>query len=308
MRRILRELTNVSYGSAKFFGLSKLAFQAYHGRDREPLLVFSMGKVGTSTVAHSLKSIVPKVPVYHIHTLCEDRIKQQEEVYKKHFRQLRTIHGHLLNSLFLHHRICRMRRDGIRWKVVTLVRDPIARNVSAFFQSLKTTYADCGFAERIAAGGDDKLLSDMTRFFVEEVDHNRALSWFDREIKQVFGVDVLAQNFHVDKGFKIYSGDYADILVIRLEDLDRCAANAFRQFLGLDGFTVIKEQLAGQKYYSDVYRQFRAQLTLPTSVLDSVYRSRLAERFYSPQEIKTFRAKWEESSAVSSANHISEDL
>lgn len=306
MRRILRKLTNLSYGSARFFGLSKLAFQAYRYRDREPLLIFSMGKVGTTTVARSLKYIVPEVPVYHIHTLCEDRIKQEEEVYKKHFRQLRTIHNHLLNSLFLHQRICHMKRDGIRWKVVTLVRDPIARNVSAFFQMLKTHYADCGFAERIKAGGDDKLLPDMIRFFLKEWDHSRALSWFDREIKQVLGVDVLAENFPVDEGFKIYNGDYADILVIRLEDHDRCAANAFRQFLGLDGFTVIKGQLASQKYYFDVYRQFRAQLTLPVSVLDTVYGSRFARRFYSPHEIKTFRAKWGQARAVSPADRTPE--
>jgi hypothetical protein len=61
--------------------------------------------------------------------------------------------------------------------------------------------------------------------------------WFDREIKPVLGLDLLADARLRDSGVLCTETDYAEILVVRFEDLRR-SVPLFRDFLGLDAFAL----------------------------------------------------------------------
>jgi hypothetical protein len=62
-------------------------------------------------------------------------------------------------------------------------------------------------------------------------------SWFDREIKPVLGLDLLADARLRDSGTLRAETDYAEILVVRFEDL-RGSLPLFGDFLGLDTFAL----------------------------------------------------------------------
>jgi hypothetical protein len=108
----------------------------------------------------------------------------------------------------------------------------------------------------------------------------------------VLGIDVYATPFPRDKGYAIYHSEKADLLFIRLRDLNHCASQAIGEFLNLDSFELVNANLGEDKAYVDVYRAFKSQITFPESYLDRIYLSSFVKHFYSETERRELRARW----------------
>lgn len=108
----------------------------------------------------------------------------------------------------------------------------------------------------------------------------------------VFGIDVFATEFPHASGFQILSADTVDVLLIRLEDLDRCARDAFDRFLGLDTFDLIPDNVGTEKYYAAGYRRFLEKIVFPDSYLEKLYNSVYARHFYTSDELDAFETQW----------------
>ena len=107
--------------------------------------------------------------------------------------------------------------------------------------------------------------------------------------------------FPVDKGYKLYRDDHADLLLIRLEDLDRCAETAFKEFLDIDGFTLIRTNVASEKIYAPLYKEFKSRIRLSEDYINRMYDSKYARHFYSDEEIRGFCDKWRSRQQVAKA-------
>lgn len=295
-KRIVRWLAYQNYSSAKiYYGLCHYLSSA---RRKEPLLVFQMGKVGSTTVVRSLEAAGLDMAIYHAHVLTPGAMAKVEKAYREHFAQMSLVPHHLWQSQYLSKQIDRGLEEGKRWKVVTLVRDPVVRNVSAFFQNLDVELVNADHQYRIRSTynfevtlgiGDIDRLVDL---FIETLDHDTPIIWFDSQMKAVFGVDVFSSDFPRSRGYKIYEGELADVLVLRLEDLDGCACEAFQEFLGLEDLTLQSTNIGSDKPYQPIYREFLDSAVLPDSYLDRMYTSKYARHFYSQEEIDAFRARW----------------
>lgn len=257
---------------------------------RPVVVVHQMGRVGSTTVTRALRRALPDRHVFHTHYL-------NPETMRRHYAQLGRIyevtgraglHQHFLNARVLRTRLDRGVRG--RWKVVSLVRDPVARTVSAFFHSFTFCFPELNAPARDARDG----VSHLVPLYLGEwkFGHRFALDWFDDEIRDVLGIDVYATPFPHDDGYAIYRGATSDLLVLRLEDLDRCAGRAFREFLGLDALPLVAANRGAEHAYADVSRRFVATAELPAAYLDRMYGSRLARHFYRDAERATFRARW----------------
>jgi len=179
-----------------------------------------------------------------------------------------------------------------RWKVVTLVRDPVARNISAFM-GLLDLQMHYGLQEKLQVRCIESVLAELRQLFLEEYsDHDLPLTFFDSEVKSVFGIDVFSTPFPKSKGYTIYEGENADVLLLRLEDLDGCAREAFQEFLEVEGMKITKSNTAAEKDYATVYPRFLRSLKLPNSYLKKMYNSKYATHFYTKEEIRTLEAKW----------------
>ena len=130
-------------------------------------------------------------------------------------------------------------------------------------------------------------------YFISSLDHSRLFKWFDVELKKYFAIDVLAAGFPRHKGYGIFHGKEADALVIRIEDLNHCAAEAFYEFAGIKNFHLENRQESGKKYYATVYKDFLNQAEFPEQFLNDIYGSRYAKTFYTRAEIEAFHKKWE---------------
>lgn len=288
-KRVIKRLSQKNYYTAGLY--SNFSLHLANRRSPAPLIVYQMGKVGSTTILRSLKALNLEMPVYQVHVLTPEGIARLEQKYKQNFSQRGRIATHLAASRFLRKQIDKG-STGKRWQVVTLVREPIARNISSFFQVLDLELSAYDY-QIITSMDIDEAARELRRLFFEKLErHESPLRWFDLEMKRVFNLDVYASDFPKSKGYKIYHGEHADVLLLRLEDLNRCASQAFKEFLNIDNFTLIKANIATDKDYHATYRRLLQTISLPDSYLDKMYSSKYVKHFYSDEEIKSFRAKW----------------
>jgi hypothetical protein len=276
---------------------------------KEPLLVYQMGKVGSSTLVASLYAnpqVIARHSIYPVHRLTASGLDFVERVSAEARARLRGTANpqrrfhpqHARTGRWLQERLTDPRNKR-KWLVITLVREPIARNVSSFFQNLEFRLS-YDYRSRLQSGGKDAVAADVRKLFddnyltdeaIERVDAN-PLTWFDNELKSVFGVDVYASEFPTRKGYRIYDTDRARVLLLRLEDLNRTHAVALKEFLQIDDFRLVNANTADEKAYAELYESFRRDLVLPAEYVDRLCASRHTRHFYTEAEIQSVRGKW----------------
>lgn len=254
---------------------------------RQPLLVYQMGKVASTSVARSLEA-AGYDPVFQIHTLTEDGIGTIRARYRRHWAA--DIGGwHLW---YAQHARRLVARRSTQWTVVTMFREPVARNVSAFFQSAELRHrADL---DRLLARVDEPdlpatLTEDFLRLYE---DHDLGVRWFDDELRAVFGVDVYARPFPHDVGWQVLESPRARVLLIRFEDMRRVFPEAIDALLGCGPLELRSENVSEGKRHGSVYRRMVDEGRLPDDYLDRMYSSRYARHFYTDEERAAFRARW----------------
>lgn len=271
-----------------------------------PVIVYSVGKVGSSSVAATLEVALKGRNVAHVHWLRAEQLRADEAYYKRRARDYwgkRQMSRFMPRYVWLGQQLghaVKSATPGTVWDVVTLVRDPVARNVSSFFQDLELMF-DFWPAQELKARPVDEIAARLVEMFLDSYVADGSLleiggdplTWFDAELKPVFGVDVFAKPFPVSRGYDTYSSANARVLLLRLEDLDRVASTAFAEFLGATAEKVVQSNDAAGKVYSAVYSRFKKLLELPSEYLDRMYCSSYSKHFYSEQELARFRSRWE---------------
>lgn len=285
--------------------LGRLVASAPH----DPVLVYQMGSVGSQTVSHSLAAFYggrrgTDAPVFHMHYLTAARVAEFE---RRHRAALGTPDEHALrrawDAAFLRDALAQdaiaKECGGRRWKIVTLVRDPMARNVTDFFKRLRLAAGAAPGTWRAAAPayGIDLAVDEATpgalrRAFLERYDHAAALSWFDRELQTVLGIDVYAHPYPPDEGGRPIRGDRCDLLILRAEDLDARGGRLLAGFLGTGEPPLANTNRAQDRPQAPLWSSFRRALGAPAGLLDTLYGAKLARHFYRPDEIAQFRASW----------------
>jgi len=264
--------------------LHRLAKRWRYRHVRGPVIVYQMGRVGSVSVYRPLRARGLPHPVYHVHNLVG-----LDELERK-IRAARARPALSLEQIARDREIARLIRSHPerRWNVVSLVREPVARHVSAFFQELDEYYP--GIRAEYEAGRCD-LDALRAGFWARHARHQLD-AWFDEQLKPVFGIDVFAAPFPTERGYLVARRGRTTLLLIRLEDLERCVRRAFRDAFAIPDMRVGRDNGADERWYRDLYRRFLAELVVPGSYLDEVYRSRFARHFYTPEELARFRTRW----------------
>lgn len=240
-----------------------------------PILVYQMSKVGSTSVCAALKGAGFR-PL-HVHYLGP----MWEQVWEKYRNSPVTPPLHLS--------VERLLRPYLRWtshrlKVVTLFRDPIDRHISSAFQ----TYDRDGFEVNEAGSTIDRLRDDI----LAGLGLDYCSEWFDRELRSVFKVDVLAAEFDKESGYSIVRGPRADILTLKLETLDR----NWSTLAGFVGRPIEPNRMnvrSGQRE-AEIYREVRRRLRLPRRSVEKYYDHQWMRHFYTGQEIAALCQRWSE--------------
>ncbi|MBW2020574.1 MAG: hypothetical protein JRI58_11090 [Deltaproteobacteria bacterium] len=255
-----------------------------------PILVYQMGKVGSITVYRSLKAAKIRNPIIHCHFLSRENIRNVEQYFLSLPSQ--EVPDHIEKCKRVSHYIHRNMKKH-RWKVVTLVRDPVAREISDLFQNLKVVVPDLRVSKTTAniELATNTLLNTLKNF---DESKDYACTWFDLELKDVFKIDVYDHPFDKQKGYQIYQGTNADTLLIRLEDLSKCLKAAMADFLNIPDVALIRSNVGANKAYKQLYAKVESSIRIPRDSLDKIYSSKYARTFYSEEEICRFKRRWSE--------------
>lgn len=267
---------------------------------KPPVIIYQMGKVGSSTIAQSIKAYNVNMPVYHVHYLSKSRVNQLEKERQKYFK---TTKENLLRRSWKYQHLRKELHDkptGKKWKIISLTREPIARNISAFFENLEfksTGENQCYLVKsdyyRInAIRVNLATIDNLIALFFDRFYHDSPLTFFDRELKKVFEIDVYASPFPKSKGYKIYEGEKADVLILKLENLNQCSHPAFREFFNIEKIDLIGSNIGSEKDYAPLYSKFKDDIRFPESYINKMYQSKYMQHFYSDFEIEELRAKW----------------
>lgn len=254
---------------------------------RVPVLVYQMGKVGSASVTRALEAAAQ--PALHVHALAADEIARVGALHRSASGRFGV--GY---TWYVGRAVGERLRSGSAatpLRVITLVRDPIAREVSAVFQSPALHAPGLVDARgrfdvaRVLAFLETSLQSaDACRYVFE---------WFGREIQPVLGIDVLAAPFDRERGYAILESARARLLVLRTEDLDRNLAPALRELIGLElPPAPPRANLRSEGEGGDAYRQVLERLRLPRSVAERIYAHPFVRHFYTDAMVAGFLSRW----------------
>lgn len=250
------------------------------------ILVHQMGKVGSRTVYRTLMGLGLPNPIYHVHWLSSTGIQAEKERYRQAGAKTDR---HLRESRSLRRQLDHQRER--EWWIITLVRDPIARQISELFEQLWLYYPAL-----MAAGGDvrvDQTLTALEASFTKyDETTDKCHTWFESELKGVFGIDIFDHPFDHEAGHSMVDRGQVRLLVLRLEDLDR-NADLIGRFVGHPGpVTLINANVAENKRYAEAYKTVTANFRLPASLCQTIYGSAYARHFYGPAMRAAFVRRW----------------
>lgn len=290
VRRVVQRLCYRRYATAKVYYELELRLTSRR-RSGRPILVYQMGKVGSRTIVKSLRGAGLDSPIFHVHFLAEENLREWEERHRARWTRSGGAQ-HLWRSRY----VLRL-MDGPapgQWDVITLVRDPVAQSVSRFFQLAAYPFGRAQLGLPDENGSDPETVgADLAeRYSRWSEGHDFPAAWLDEELKSVLGLDLYALPFDRARGYAIYENERARLLVLKLETLRACAAAAFRDFLALDGFALVEGNVTETKSDASLYRHFTRSLELSPDFLDKMYGTRFARHFYSEQELGAFRRRW----------------
>jgi hypothetical protein len=214
------------------------------------ILVYQMGKVGSCSIYNLLKQ-TQKQEVYHIHHLFTNL----------HSVEKKDIAANILKKIS---------STPTKIKIITLVRNPLKRNISAFFQNFEN------FIKK------EEDMSQVDTVFWNKYDQMIPNNWFDNELKKLTDIDVYEIGFNLKKGYHIYENSKFSVLVLKLEDLDK-NIKVLNNFLNIkiDKFLELNIS-ADKKYYGhDNY------LELYTKIISNIDQDKI-KLIASSKYIKTF--------------------
>ena len=292
MSRTVRDA--VEYAAARLYYAVTLRLS--WRRDIAPVAIYQMGKTGSNTIVDYLAAVGADTPIYHVHSMTPGGFTY---IRARSRRRGRARPGrNYWEGVFLRRKLRRTARSAPPWHVVSSIREPVARNLSAFFQSLDVWCPE--FSEVHAADRDP--FSTLMTAFMDRYPHDRVLHWFDNEMRESLGIDVFATPFPHSTGWQILEGPAARLLLIRLENVTDCLPDAVASFLPhLARGSVAAANTANGKPYARTYDRFRSSLVLPDDYLSRMYDSTYATHFYTEDERNAFRARWSGGNPVSKA-------
>jgi glycosyltransferase involved in cell wall biosynthesis len=243
------------------------------------IAVCTAGKTGSSSVIRTLER--ERISVVQIHELDAGAVDRNEADRLR--LQPRFLPHHLWASQYYGDRI----RDGRLSRLITLTRDPLAQDLSMFFQTAERR----GHLAAVRQLDVDGQLDALSTRFVQLHDHAVILDWHAAELHRHAGIDVYDHPFTPGRPNWIVAGDVT-LLVLRTEDLAQCGAIALTELCGRDIGHLEHANIGASKRYGELYERFVASVDLPCWLIDAAYSSKYARHFYQPNEIERFRARW----------------
>ena len=225
-----------------------------------PVLIYQMSKVGSLSVHVSLQQQYHGAVVHTHHFGAYHPDPQVRRLHRWTFAESRPIN------------------------VISLTREPVSRNVSAFFQCFEqmtgSPYSEAQFS-----------LDELKAIFLTKYWHDHPAGWFDKHIRGNLGIDVFAKPFP-GEGFSMHEQGNVRLLVIRSEIDDAAKVRAICDFLDLPALQLSNTNIGDEKDYAATYKAFKRDVKLPIEYVERMCASNYFQHFYDETTKVAVLAKW----------------
>ncbi|WP_298637082.1 putative capsular polysaccharide synthesis family protein [uncultured Umboniibacter sp.] len=234
---------------------------------QDMLVVYTMGKVASTTISEAIEQAGR--PCYDVHTLIESGLlndlhnfSDTNSLPPKHFGQSLTIFRDFANP-------------KQKVKIITCVRDPFARNLSAIFQNLPQG------AEISLAGITQRL---------EVTNPDKPGAWMRKDFLQSTGIDLLKQPFDTVQKYAKYSLGRFEILVLRVDLDDRLKEKIISDFVGVE-VKLERKNDASEKWYQTIYADYLANGRIGRDWIEACVNSHYIKHYFSHDEVQRIQTK-----------------
>ena len=214
---------------------------------------------------------MPSATVFHVHFLSDYWLKEVLPGLGQEFDENIDVANGVFRYLAT--------RPNRRQKIITLVRDPIARDVSDVFQNWQAFFPGMSLSE---------VRTEDVVAFLDRQPHDFGETWFDTEFRAFTGIDVFALPFAPEKGFAVYRLQQFDVLVLKLESLDKCYRSALKAICGVTIPELVQSNFRRDEIGGALYDTVRRVYRVKRDKCDRVYGSRYVKHFFTSAEISSF--------------------
>lgn len=252
------------------------------------VFIYQMGKVASRTILESVKA--SGYDAFTAHTINGHINEQIFSGYKNPANLRLSERKNVFLSTLKRKIILLILKSRQNLKVITIIREPVSRNESFYFQDLHIPLCQLSkhdwtwvYKKNNTQALIEEYLKNLNRF--------HGINWFDNELKKRLGIDVYSHPFDKDKGYRVIKHKNIDLLIIKLEKLNEVKSDVFNDFLGVDNFSLKNKNVGQEKWYSPLYKEFKDTIVYPKEYLDSLYQSKYMKHFYSEEEIDSFYSR-----------------
>ncbi|GAA5142129.1 putative capsular polysaccharide synthesis family protein [Thalassotalea piscium] len=257
-----------AYFSAKQALVAKYA-------DPDTIFIYQMGKVGSTSLEHSIPGAIHIHAFYLKNHTCPVRVKGLAKFGWRYF--IYSIEQAFFSAL-------------LRWtfkkrkhtKIITLVREPRSRNLSMFFHDLDAylfaAHTNCLSTRNKPLSTRVQSKDLIEQVYNEEFDHLYALNWFEKEFKPMTGIDIYSTAFDKDLGYSQISNGNISVLCVRTDRLDS-SVEIIEKFIGKQ-LIMVNSNSAETKWYSDLYQHFALSYKLPETIEKKIITSKFYQHFF----------------------------
>ncbi len=255
-------------------------------RKKDKILIYQMGKVGSSTVYNTVKHMDTVYATYHLHWFSDPGIKKAEDYFKN--LSSKKIPMHIQRSKMLK-KLTDIKKDKI--KVISITREPVGRLISDVFQNIHY------YNPELVKMNDlhTKELFEETQKQLDNFDINSeyGTTWFDVELSKAFNINLYDYPFNQDDGYTIIKHENIEILLLQMETMNKVLKKALQEFLDYEqDIEILNTNIGEEKEFANEQSYVKENIDLDEKHLNKIYSSKYVQHFYSAKQIKSFVKKW----------------
>jgi hypothetical protein len=269
------------------------------------ILVYTMGKVGSTALVLSLR----KVNVFARHL---QWLTPEAQAFLDKRALPNDVHHCLtrLNVAQCMHTLKDTEFSSLI-KVITVIRSPVEQILSHYFHAIDHFgyYLRTIHGQRVTSSTVRKNILDCVEFYLEhpnlglseltkmlcDANWDRVffyflvfnyLNWIDREFKPFF------PHIEIPKGF---TGGYAiagNALILKFEELSTGGEQAVAAYVQRPHFKLARENVGADKNLGGLYQQLLNTIKFPKAFVDVLCDSKYVTRFYTEDERRDMKSRW----------------
>ena len=259
--------------------LIKKVIQLNVWKQNSPILIHTMAKVGSLSVYKSLNETLPKTPTFHTHNLDINEVQNHIDLCFENG----LYPGSRSPVFIIHNQIISKNRS---YKLITLFRDPIERNISAFFDAFELYV---GVKPQDYKGD----LETLEKLFHMDLPYKYPLQWFDEILFNDTKINVYDYPFNKELGYGLIKHENSELLLINCYIEDSLKEKLIKEFCKAPNFKLTNTNITANKKSGDLYKAFKKHIKFSKIYLKECYDSKYSKHFFTIKERNLAIKKWQ---------------